>query len=110
MNKKLRLDGKVWMEIDDKFMGLGRVELLDHIESTGSINKAAKLMGMSYKKAWGLVQSMNEQSAVPLVTYPNRRHYRRRGEYHRGGPPLCAGLYRVTGAFSRLFCNRRSIA
>lgn len=56
------------MEMDDKFMGLGRVELLDHIESTGSINKAACLMGMSYKKAWGLVQSMNEQSAVPLVT------------------------------------------
>lgn len=55
------------MELDDKFMGLGRVELLVHIESTGSINKAAKLMGMSYKKAWGLVQSMNEQSAVPLV-------------------------------------------
>ena len=67
-NKKLILDGRIWMEMDDKFMGLGRVELLEHIEATGSINKAARHMGMSYKKAWGLVQSMNEQSTVPLVT------------------------------------------
>lgn len=65
--QQLIVDGKIWIELDDKFMGVGRVELLEHIESTGSINKAAQLMGMSYKKAWGLVQSMNEQSKVPLV-------------------------------------------
>lgn len=65
--RKLILDGKVWIELDDKFMGLGRVELLENIEATGSIYKAAQLMGMSYKKAWGLVQSMNEQSEAPLV-------------------------------------------
>jgi molybdate transport system regulatory protein len=65
--QRLIVDGKIWIELDDKFMGLGRVELLERIEFTGSINKAAQLMGMSYKKAWGLVQSMSEQSTVPLV-------------------------------------------
>jgi molybdate transport system regulatory protein len=43
-------------------LGPGKVELLALIEETGSLGKAAKRMGMSYMKAWSLVQSMK-----PLV-------------------------------------------
>jgi molybdate transport system regulatory protein len=43
-------------------LGPGKVELLAHIEETGSLGKAARRMGMSYMKAWSLVQSMK-----PLV-------------------------------------------
>ncbi len=37
------------------------------IAETGSISEAAKRMGMSYKRAWGLVQTLNEGFGTPLV-------------------------------------------
>jgi len=64
----LRVNGRIWLEADERFMGIGRLELLDHIASTGSINQAAKAMRMSYKRAWELVQSMNAQADKPLVS------------------------------------------
>ncbi|GAB3745380.1 winged helix-turn-helix domain-containing protein [Spirosoma pomorum] len=66
--KDLRVNGRIWLETDERFMGIGRLELLDHIASTGSINQAAKAMQMSYKRAWELVQSMNAQADKPLVS------------------------------------------
>lgn len=65
---KLQVNGRIWLESDERFMGIGRMELLEHIQRTGSINQAAKAMKMSYKRAWELVHSMNEQSPAPLVT------------------------------------------
>jgi molybdate transport system regulatory protein len=49
-------------------MGPGKAELLEHIESTGSISAAARAMGMSYRRAWQLVEAMNRDFAEPLVT------------------------------------------
>ncbi|XWW47175.1 winged helix-turn-helix domain-containing protein [Fibrella sp. USSR17] len=71
--KNLRINGRVWLETTsegetERFLGIGRMELLSHIQQTGSINKAAKAMGMSYKRAWDLVQSMNRLADVPLVS------------------------------------------
>ncbi len=48
-------------------MGEGRVALLEAIAETGSINKAAQSMKMSYRKAWKLIDSMNAQAPEPLV-------------------------------------------
>jgi molybdate transport system regulatory protein len=57
-----------WIETPaGRFLGKGRVQLLDKIIEHGSISKAAKEMGMTYKKAWDLINSMNSQSAKPLV-------------------------------------------
>ncbi|MFN8357414.1 MAG: winged helix-turn-helix domain-containing protein [Spirosomataceae bacterium] len=61
------LKGRIWIEAQERFMGPGRVELLEKIAETGSINQAAKAMQMSYKKAWELVNSMNSQAEHPLV-------------------------------------------
>ena len=52
---------------DEPFLGPGRIELMERIAATGSINKAAKEMGMSYKKAWLMVQSLNRQAETPLI-------------------------------------------
>lgn len=52
---------------DDRFLGPGRIELLERIIETGSISQAAKQMGMSYKKAWDLINSMNQQTQKPIV-------------------------------------------
>lgn len=67
-NLNFRLNGRLWVESDDeRFMGLGRLELLTQIQEQGSISKAAQQMKMSYKRAWELVTSMNAQAALPLV-------------------------------------------
>ncbi|MEP7240836.1 MAG: LysR family transcriptional regulator [Devosia sp.] len=52
---------------DDLYMGPGRADLLEGIAETGSIAAAGKRMGMSYKRAWSLVQALNEGWGSPLV-------------------------------------------
>jgi molybdate transport system regulatory protein len=67
-NGLLTVNGSLWMEGNGKrFFGPGPVELLEHIQDTGSINQAAKKMKMSYKKAWELINNLNNMSGKPLV-------------------------------------------
>jgi len=59
---------RVWVERDgQKILGPGRVELLGHIERHGSISAAAKQMNMSYRRAWSLVRSINDEAGETLV-------------------------------------------
>ena len=51
----------------EPFFGPGRLQLLENIEKTGSINQAAKNMNMSYKKAWQMINSMNSQTKMPII-------------------------------------------
>ncbi|SFC01271.1 winged helix-turn-helix domain-containing protein [Spirosoma endophyticum] len=66
----LRINGRIWLETieSERFIGIGRMDLLDHIQRTGSINQAAKAMNMSYKRAWDLVSSLNRLAEQPLVS------------------------------------------
>ena len=48
-------------------LGPGKSELLDAIAETGSITRAAKVMGISYMHAWSLVRTMNACFRRPLV-------------------------------------------
>jgi molybdate transport system regulatory protein len=48
--------------------GPGKGELLARIAETGSIAAAGRAMGMSYKRAWALVEEMNAAFRLPLVT------------------------------------------
>jgi molybdate transport system regulatory protein len=52
---------------EDFYIGPGRADLLELIVETGSISEAAKHMGMSYKRAWSLVQALNDGWGEPLV-------------------------------------------
>lgn len=47
--------------------GRGKADLLEAIARTGSISAAGRLLGMSYRRAWALVEQMNEHFAPPLV-------------------------------------------
>ena len=77
-----RVDGRLWVQgPEDRFMGIGRLELLGHIAALGSISKAAQAMSMSYKRAWDLVNSMNAQARTPLVSTQT-------GGAHGGGAVL----------------------
>ncbi|MBS0253674.1 MAG: LysR family transcriptional regulator [Proteobacteria bacterium] len=48
-------------------MGPGKADLLDAIAAHGSISAAARAMGMSYRRAWLLVDAMNRCWSGPLV-------------------------------------------
>ena len=49
-------------------IGPGKAKLLESIRDTGSISAAAREMGMSYKRAWLLFDSMNQAFTEPVVT------------------------------------------
>lgn len=48
-------------------MGPGKAELLEGIRERGSISAAARAMGLSYRRAWLLVDAMNRCWRQPLV-------------------------------------------
>lgn len=48
-------------------IGPGKVRLLELIEETGSISAAGRGMNMSYRRAWMLVDSLNEALGTPVV-------------------------------------------
>jgi molybdate transport system regulatory protein len=48
-------------------MGPGKAELVERIGRTGSISAAARGMGMSYRRAWQLVESLNKAFREPIV-------------------------------------------
>lgn len=60
---------------ETRYLGHGRIELLERIDEFGSIAKAAKSMGMSYKRAWYLAESINSTFKEPAVT----RHHGGKG-------------------------------
>ena len=51
----------------DIAIGPGKADLLEGIRQTGSIAGAGRAMGMSYKRAWYLVETMNRSFKSPLV-------------------------------------------
>lgn len=78
LNRHVGVRSKVWIEADGlPLIGAGRADLLRAVDRTGSINAAAKELGMDYRRAWGLIDSMERRLKFKLVV-------RRRGGSGRG--------------------------
>jgi molybdate transport system regulatory protein len=52
---------------DDIAVGPGKIDLLEAIAAAGSITAAARALGMSYRRAWLLVDTMNRCFREPVV-------------------------------------------
>jgi molybdate transport system regulatory protein len=52
---------------DEEMIGPGKAELLERIDRAGSIAAAGREMGMSYKRAWQLIGTLNAMFREPLV-------------------------------------------
>lgn len=52
---------------EDEMIGPGKADLLEEIGRCGSISAAGRKMGMSYKRAWELVGTLNTMFQLPLV-------------------------------------------
>jgi molybdate transport system regulatory protein len=63
----LKIAFKIWLDNDGKAFGEGPYELLKGVEATSSLNRAAQRMGMSYSKAWKLVQLIEERLGFALL-------------------------------------------
>src|SRR5262245_16321806 len=75
---------RLWVERSGRaILGKGRMELLEGIDRWHSISEAARQMGMSYRRAWLLVQSANEAAGEPWVAAAT-------GGSHGGGARLTA--------------------
>ena len=65
---KVQVRSKVWLEAQGRpVLGPGRLELLQYIDKQGSISRAARLLEMTYRKAWGQIKAMEEQLDLALV-------------------------------------------
>lgn len=51
----------------ERALGPGKAELVERIAATGSISAAARAMGMSYRRAWQLVEAVNASFREPVV-------------------------------------------
>ncbi len=64
----LRVKSKVWLEINGELVfGSGKAGILKFVQETGSINKAAKKMNMSYRHAWAYLHSAEERIGKQLL-------------------------------------------
>src|SRR5690625_1323382 len=48
-------------------LGPGKVELMERIDELGSITAAGRALGMSYRRAWSLVDESNALFGRPLI-------------------------------------------
>lgn len=71
-------------------MGPGKADLLDAIAAHGSISAAGKAMGMSYSRAWRLVDAMNRCWREPLVETSPGSHHGRGARLTRSGSAVLA--------------------
>lgn len=67
----------------DIAIGPGKVDLLEQVQKTGSIAEAGRTLGMSYKRAWQLISTMNDAFKEPVVVTS-------RGGASKGGATLTA--------------------
>ena len=65
----------------DIAIGPGKIDLLEEVKKTGSIAEAGRSLGMSYKRAWQLISTMNDAFKSPVVVTS-------RGGASKGGATL----------------------
>lgn len=76
-------------------IGPGKADLLQAIAETGSIAAGGRSLGMSYRRAWSLVEAMNADFAKPVVNA-------RRGGAAHGGAELTTTGRRVLTLYRRM--------
>ena len=64
----MQVRSKLWIEINgEPVFGRGRRFLLEAIDRYGSINRAAKEINISYRKAWSYISAMEARLGIMLV-------------------------------------------
>jgi molybdate transport system regulatory protein len=91
------------LDFDGGRLGAGKIALLETIEKTGSISAAGRAQGMSYRRAWLLVDDLNQLFAQPLVA----AHH---GGVNGGGASLTTEGRRIVAFYRDAEAKMRSAA
>ncbi|NHJ85424.1 MAG: LysR family transcriptional regulator [Asgard group archaeon] len=68
MTKDFKIHIKFWIERKNaSILGPGRLAILEAIERTNSLTQAAKECNISFKKAWKLINEINEELEQPII-------------------------------------------
>ncbi|HEX3023703.1 MAG TPA: winged helix-turn-helix domain-containing protein [Chitinophagaceae bacterium] len=95
-NQPFSIEGYIWVNKGAEcFIGPGRVTLLNAIIKEGSINAAAKLLGMPYQQAWKVIEQMNRLAPVPVLVI-------KRGGKNGGGAELTGYGKRIIAEVNRM--------
>lgn len=97
--QNLKLQIRILLEQNIAF-GPGKADLLEAIARTGSISQAAKSMNMSYRRAWQLVDTMNQCFETALVETQT-------GGTHGGGAAVTALGQKVLQHYRQMEINAR---
>jgi molybdate transport system regulatory protein len=84
-------------------IGPGKIALLEAIRATGSISAAARAIGMSYRRAWLLVEEINNTLREPAVTAET-------GGARGGGAVVTPVGERVVGLYRTIESHARAAA
>ena len=84
-------------------IGPGKIALLEAIRTTGSISAAARSIGMSYRRAWLLVEEINQTLREPAVRAET-------GGARGGGAMVTPVGERVVGLYRAIEAQARSAA
>ena len=69
MIEKPRIDIRLRMDFGPTAsVGPGKVALLEHIDRVGSLSQAARELGLSYRRAWLLLDDLNHSFAGPVAS------------------------------------------
>ena len=99
----MEIRSKIWIEVDgEPVFGRGRRFLLEAIDAHGSINRAAKEVNISYRKAWSHIKAMEERLGMKLVE-------RQTGGKNGGGAVLTGDAKGFLKKFERLEDGLREV-
>ena len=94
--KRKEIRVRCWVDVDgERFFGPGPAELLRLIDATGSISQAARAMGMSYRKAWDIVDNVNTRGRKAFVIA-------HKGGQRGGGAQLTDNGRKALAAYEKL--------
>jgi formylmethanofuran dehydrogenase subunit E len=99
----LEIRSKVWIEAEgEPVFGRGRRFLLEAIATHGSINRAAREINISYRKAWSHIKVMEERLGIRLVE-------RQTGGKNGGGAVLTSGAREFLRKFEHMEDGLREV-
>jgi molybdate transport system regulatory protein len=97
-----RLSIRIDLENGDR-IGPGKVALLEAIRASGSISGAARALGMSYRRAWLLVEEINHALREPAVAAET-------GGRRGGGAAVTPAGEQLVGLYRTIESHVRSAA
>ncbi len=90
----MELKSKLYLvnEQGEKFMGIGVLWLLEEIARCSSLRKAALVLGISYSKAYGMIENLEKGLDMKMLE-------RKRGGSSREGATLTKAAERFIGIY-----------